>query len=92
MGTRVRGAIRAALRARGWFGRLSAIRTHSARYLPSSLVHGIGAGSLVGALRCSRDTALCTTLFYLSTTLVLISIILLFGGVCPTFTLAITLF
>ena len=79
MGTRVRGAIRAALRARGWFGRLSAIETHSAGYLPSSLLYGFWAGSLVGALRCSRDTALSTTLFYLSTTLVLISNILLFG-------------
>ena len=44
MGTYMRLAIRAALRARGWFGRLSAIGTHSARYLPSSLVHGIGGG------------------------------------------------
>ena len=79
MGTRVRGAIRAALRAHGWFGRPSAIGTHSAGYLPSRLLYGFGAGSLVGALRCSRDTALHTTLFYLSTTLVLISNILLFG-------------
>ena len=38
-------------------------------------VYGFGEGSLVvGALRCSRDTALRITLFYLSTTLVLISI------------------
>ena len=92
LGTRVRGAIRAALRACGWFGRLSAIGTHSARYLPSSLVHGIGAGSLVGALRCSRDTALSTILFYLSTTLILISNILLFGWVCTTSILAFALF
>ena len=78
-GYSVRGAIRAALRAHGWFGRPSAMGTHSAGYLPSSLLHGIEAGSLVGALRCSRDTALRTTLFYLSTKLVLISNILLFG-------------
>ena len=64
-----------ALRAHGWFGRPSAVRTHSARCLPSSSVYGFGEGSLVvGALRCSRDTALRITLFYLSTTLVLISI------------------
>ena len=88
----MRGAIRAALRAHGWFGRPSAIGTHSARYVPSRFLQGIGAGSLVGALRCSRDTALRTTLFYLSTTLVLISNILLFGCVCPTFILAFTVF
>ena len=79
MGTRVRSAIRAALRAHRWFGRASAVGTYSAGCLPSSSLHGIGAGSLVGALRCLRDTALSTTLFYLPTTLVLISIILLFG-------------
>ena len=63
-----------ALRAHGWFGRPSAVRTHSARCLPSSPVYRFGAGSLVGALRCSRDTTLSATIFYLSTTLVLISI------------------
>jgi len=70
----VRGAIRAALRAHGWFGRPSAVGTHSAGCLPSSSLCGFGVGSLVGALRCSCDTALRTTLFYLSTTLVLMSI------------------
>ena len=74
MGTRVRGAVRVALRAHGWFGRPSAVGTHSAGCLPSSPVYRFGAGSLIGALRCSRDTALRTTLFYLSTTLVLMSI------------------
>ena len=74
MGTRVRGATRAALRAHGWFGRPSAVGTHFAGCLPSSSLYGFGAGSLVGALRCSRDTALSTTIFYLSTALVLISI------------------
>jgi len=85
LGTCVRGATRAALRAHGWFGRPSAVGTHFAGCLPSSSLYGFGAGSLVGALRCSRDTAprttifylstaLSTTIFYLSTALVLISI------------------
>ena len=74
MGTRVRGAIRAALRAHGWFGRPSAVGTLCERYVPSRFLHDIGAGSLAGALRCSRDTTLRTTLFYLSSTPVLISI------------------
>ena len=79
MGTRVRGAIRAAVRAHGWFGLPSAVGTHYVGCLPSSSLYGFGAGSLVGALRCSGDTILRTTLFYLSTTLVLVSDILLFG-------------
>jgi len=71
----VRGAVRVALRAHGWFGRPSAVGTHSAGCLSSSPVYRFGEGSLIGALRCSRDNALPTTLFYLlSTTLVLISI------------------
>ena len=74
MGTRVRGAVRVALRAHGWFGRPSAVGTHSAGCLPSSSLYGFGAGSLAGALLCSRDTALPTTLFHLSKTLVLMSI------------------
>ena len=72
----MRVAIRAALRAHGWFGRPLVQLEHSARYVPLSLLYGFGAGSLVGALRCSRDTTLRTTLFYLSTTLILISIYL----------------
>ena len=74
MGTYMRLAIRAALRSHGWFGRPSAIGTHSARYVASSFLHGIGAGSLVGALRCSCDTALRTALLYPYTTFVLLSI------------------
>jgi len=76
LGTRVRLAISAVVRAHGWSGRHSAVGTHSAGGLPSRPVYGygLGAGSLIGALRCSRETALRTTLFHLSTTLVLISI------------------
>ena len=76
MGTRVRLAVSAAVRAHGWFDRHSAVGSHSTGCLPSSPVYGygLGAGSLIGALRCSRETALRTTLFHLSTTLVLISI------------------
>ena len=70
----MRLAISAVVRAHGWSGRHSAVGSHSAGCLPSSPVYGLGAGSLIGALRCSRETALRTTLFHLSTTLVLISI------------------
>jgi len=59
----VRGAIRAVLRAHEWFGRPSAVGTHSAGCLPSSPLYSFGAGSLVGALRCSRDAALRTAFF-----------------------------
>ena len=55
-----------------WFP--SAVGTHSQGYLPLTLLYSFGAGSLAGAIRCSCDTALRTTLFHLSTTLVLISI------------------
>ena len=72
----MRLAISAAVRAHGWFGRHSAVGSHSAWCLPLSpvYVYGLGAGSLIGALRCSRETALRTTLFHLSTKPVLISI------------------
>ena len=69
----MRLAISAAVRAHGWFGRHSAVGSHSAGCLPSSPVYGLGAGSLIGALRCSRETAPRTALFHLST-LVFISI------------------
>jgi len=48
-----------------WFGRPSAVGTHSAGCLPSSPLYGFGAGSLVGVLRCSRDTAPRTYLILL---------------------------
>ena len=60
--------------AHGWFGLLSAVGTHAAGGLLSCLLYSFGAVSFVGALLCSRDTTLSTTIFYLSTTLVLISI------------------
>jgi len=65
----------AVLRAHGWLGTSSAVGMHSAgclQYIESIVWFGVG--SLVDALRCSRDTALSTSLFYQSATLILLSI------------------
>jgi len=60
--------------AHGWFSTHPVGGTHPVGRLRLTLLYGFGAGSFVGALLCSRDTTLSTTIFYLSTTLVLISI------------------